>query len=288
MEVEFKVEGAVIRGDIQRAGFAASIKHGPGVVLLGTGDDEMVVNYRKALALNDQWEADAEAVGDAIARYSKQPAYAAIVENVGRMSRGSVNLQRRLLLDYRLIGEPYLTYVELRELVNGSLQWALTGTASSQPIRQIRATGIWLPDESIYEDMEELARSFAAGRIEAQLGGGFQVQLRNGERRLFREKEHARSWLFMKAVPWLSDYDGETQSSAMTRAAWDKAGEALARMTALANRETFRAVVTVVSRSGVQEEHSHEGLVGMDEALGAMMGLLERVHPTAFPTPRLH
>lgn len=288
MEVEFKVEGAVIRGDIMRAGMAGDFKLGPGVILTHSGEDDMVANYQKALALNEKWEADVAQVTDALDRHRKIPAFAEVIARIEQLSRGSVNLQRRLMLDYRMIGEPYLTYIELRELANGRLQWALTGTPWLTPVRQIRATGIWLPDESIYEEMEDLARAYTAGSIEATESGAYQARLTTGCVRIFDNKSFARCWLFKEARKWLSDFDADMQASSMTRAAWDMASEALDRMNAIINHETYKAVVTVVDRSGLREEHTHEGLIGMDEALVAMRGLLEQVHPTAFPMPRLH
>jgi hypothetical protein len=288
MEIEIKVEGAVIRGSIERSPIVLTSFPGPGIVLSGFGPAEMVASYRKATALDDRSSPAMDQIEEAKSRLRTDPSWRPQIDRIEKLARGSASVERALLMDLRCIGEPFLVFVEQRELVSGVTEWGLVGAQSETPVGSITSLGVWVPDESMYGEMERLTRIYAGGSLTRSENGRFLACIADGTSQSLACRDEAVAWLDFHVTRPVSDYSPEQQAMAMSRAAWDRAKASMVHVNSVINLETYNVVASLSGINGEMVSERAEGLVGEDSARHALMQLIEQIHPTAFPMPRMH
>ena len=288
MEIEIRLEGAVIRGAIERAPVFLTEHPGPGLILLGQGSEGIVKAYQKALVYDASWNPDVHAMNDAKFRLRQDPAWRGEIERIEAVSRGQANVERWMLLDLRCVGEPFMLHVERREMEDSSIEWGLVGSASTGRVRAVSSLGIWLPDASMYDEMEQLARVYAAGTLTRQHPGVYFASLKNGSAKTFVDRDDALAWMGAHASHALRSYTPREQAMALSAAAWDRAQAGLDRVNSIINMDTYTAVARLVDRNGNELCERTEGHIGEASAKAALFQLIEQLHPTAFPMPRMH
>lgn len=289
MNIEMKVEGGVIRGTLVRTPLRVTTHPGPGMVLLPVGCADAVEKYQQTYAYDSQWLPDMMQIQAAMAMLSVNENYAAVVRDIERQAKGSSQVMRWMLLNLRLIGEPYLADIEQLELPNGRIEWSLVGTSRSLVGTRLLKKGIWVPDESMYEEMESLARAFTVGRLELADEGRVLVRPYSSEEcHGFSGRDEAVAWMQSRVERDFWTFTPQEQAAAMGQAAVDRARAALERINCLINCDTYTAVATLYGADGVRQEHQTEGLIGHEHAVEELHQLLEKIHPTAYPQPRMH
>jgi hypothetical protein len=291
MEIEIRMEGAVLEGSIVPVPMDLKESMIPGRVLMkedDTGDRTANYSYKRAVGLDCDWNPDFFATALAIKDMAEIPRLREHAEQIALRAKGDAAVERLMLLNLRRLGEPFAVSIERRLAMDGVAHWQVVGDPQSSTNESLLAVGLWVPDERLYEEMERLTLVHAAGEMVPLIEGQFAARIRGGHLTIFQSRADAEQWLLSHGKASMEAYSVEEEVQAMSRAAVDMATRALTLINAFARGETYTAIASLRRGNGQVTQMSIPGLLGRAAAIETLKGLVEMMCPTAFPSARLN